>query len=114
MLSNIKKHDAIKYGMYVCGKRTEVTLDDYSRKKRTTKKSLVIMIKGSGEAKDIIRHIRNGIAHGRVVLCTRNGTRCIELKDYGKSRQTAYMLIPVDFVYNLYTIYFYLRKHLTK
>ena len=79
-----KKHDAIKNGMYVCGKRSEVTPEDYNRKKCKTKNSIVIMIKGSGEGKDLIRHIRNGIAHGRATLCTRKGTRCLELIDYGK------------------------------
>ena len=70
------------------------------------------MVKGSGEAKDIVRHIRNGIAHGRAALCTRSGVRCLERIDYGKygeksekSGQTAYMLVPVDFVLALFSLY---------
>lgn len=107
-----KKHYVIKNGLYVCGKRSEVRPEDYNKKKCRTKKSIVIMINGSGEGRDLVRHIRNGIAHGRVTLCTRNGTRCLELTDYGKfgnkaekGGQTAYMLIPVDFVYYLFELY---------
>lgn len=111
-VKDYKKHDVIKNGMYVCGKRSEVTPEDYNRKKCYTKKAIVIMIKGSGEGKDLIRHIRNGIAHGRATLCTRKGARCLELTDYGpfgkktkKGGQTAYLLIPVSFIFYLYQLY---------
>lgn len=111
-VKEFKKHDAIKNGKYVCGKRTEVTPEDYNRKRCKNKKSIVIMIKGAGEGRDLVRHIRNGIAHGRAMLCTRQGTRCLEMTDYGKfgektekGGQTAYLLIPVDFVYYLYELY---------
>lgn len=59
-----------------------------------------------------LNDIRNGIAHGRAVLCTRNGVRCVEMTDFGKcgsqnekGGQTAYMLIPVDLIKELYKIY---------
>lgn len=111
-VKDYKKHDSIINGKYVCGKRSEVTPEDYNRKKCRLKKSIIIMIKGSGEARDIVRHLRNGIAHGRAVLCTRQSTRCLELTDYGKfgdqkekGGQTAYILVPVEFVYTLYTLY---------
>ena len=74
------------------------------------------MVTGQGEAKDIVRHIRNGIAHGRAALCTRNKIRCIELTDYGKygeknekGGQTAYLLMPVVFIQDLYNIYTSIR-----
>ncbi len=107
-----KELDVIKNGLYICDKRSAVKPEDYNRKKNRKKRSIIVMIKGSGEAKDIVRHIRNGVAHGRAALCTRNGVRCFEIIDFGKygeksekGGQTAYMLIPVDFVYSLFSIY---------
>lgn len=108
----IKDLNVIKNGKYVYGKSQEVNPSDYDRTKNRTKKSIIIMVKGQGEIKDLIRHIRNGIAHGRSKLCTRNGVRCLEIIDYGKfgyrderGGQTAYLLIPVELVQQLYQYY---------
>lgn len=109
---SFKSFEWIARGKYVYGKRTEVNPEDYNRRKNRQKKSIIIMVNGQGEAKDIVRHIRNGIAHGRAKMCTRNGVKCVELKDYGKfgsteekSGQTAYMLIPIDMIEKLYDLY---------
>ena len=108
----IKDLNIIKNGKYEYGKRQEVNPSDYDRTKNRTKKSIVVMVKGQGETKDLVRHIRNGIAHGRSKICTRNGVRCLEIIDYGRfgfkgerGGQTAYLLLPVDFVKQVYQYY---------
>lgn len=56
--------------------------------------------KGDGEARDLIRHIRNGIAHGKANLSKPNGELYIEIFDYNAQKtsktQTAYMFIPLE------------------
>lgn len=56
--------------------------------------------KGSSEGRDIVRHIRNGIAHGNTKVRTINSQHIIEICDYqvdGKT-QTAYILVPLDYL----------------
>lgn len=112
LTSAIKELDAVRNGVFVYNKRSEVSPGDYNRKKNRRKKSIIIMVTGQGVSRDLIRHIRNGIAHGRAQLCTRNGCRHLEIIDYGKfgekierSGQTAYILIPVYSIRELYDAY---------
>ena len=55
---------------------------------------------GSG-TEDFIRHIRNGIMHGRA----RVGSKYIELTDKYGRKQTAYIKVPIEFVLELFDIY---------
>ncbi len=107
-----KKSYVIANGLYLYDKKSVVNPTHYDRKKNKTKSSIIAMVKGQGQAKDLIRHIRNGIVHRRAKLCTRNSIRYIEIIDYGKngnqnerSGQTAYLLMPVDFLMVLYQKY---------
>ena len=71
------------------------------------KKSIkVIMTRGDGEAKDIIRHIRNGIAHGKSTIYKTKGTTFIEILDYNmKKQQTAYIYIPLEYISRIFTLF---------
>lgn len=58
--------------------------------------------------KDFVRHIRNGIAHGRARFTKIGDEDYIEIKDYGdnlQTRQTAYILIPCDCLKSVYDVY---------
>lgn len=71
----------------------------------------IFMKKGESEGRDIVRHIRNGIAHGGTRVYHANKELYIEIIDYGKKRkQTAYMAIPISYITELYRIYFVQEK----
>lgn len=62
--------------------------------------------KGDGEARDLIRHIRNGIAHGKTNLSKPNGKLYIEIFDYNTQKtQTAYMFIPLESLFMICKTY---------
>ena len=70
----------------------------------------IYMAKGESEARDLVRHIRNGIAHGNIELYEVDGVVIAEILDFGKdgnsaSGQTAYLLIPLTYLINIYTLY---------
>ena len=70
----------------------------------------VYMKRGTSEGRDFLRHLRNGIAHGRNEVYIKDGDLYLELADYRDAsckKQTAYFLIPLSYlidVWKLYTI----------
>lgn len=78
---------------------------------RTTKDLLIMMTKGDGEAKDLIRHIRNGIAHGKAALFKQNSRLYIEIVDFSKNgNQSAYLCIPIDYINKIHKLYQDVKK----
>lgn len=76
--------------------------------------SCIYMAKGSSEGRDWLRHIRNAIAHGKVNVVYKTDACMsgilLELRDYGKAEtgeggQTAYMLIPLEYLADIYKVY---------
>lgn len=68
---------------------------------------------GDGEGRDIIRHIRNGIAHGCTALSTQDRKLFIEICDYKddkKKKQTAYLFVPVECLFIIHKIYTDMEK----
>ena len=66
--------------------------------------------KGNSEARDLIRHIRNGIAHGNIHVHALDGELIVELLDFGKESnqpdgQTAYMVFPLRFLNDIFELY---------
>jgi len=64
-------------------------------------KPFVQMQKGSGQGEDLIKHIRNGIAHGQTSIRKKQGELWLEIKDYNdnlKQKQTAYLWIPMKYL----------------
>jgi len=78
--------------------------------------NLLIMIsKSESESKDLIRHIRNGIAHGNARIICRNGNNYIEIFDYNKGKlQTAYIFIPIDYIMEIYSLFNQIKKQKVK
>ena len=75
--------------------------------KRLTKQKIkFISGRHGGEAKDWVRHIRNGIAHGKTRIVREPDELWIEIKDYNKSGdQTAYIYFPVSFIFRTFEMY---------
>ncbi|MBQ6381375.1 MAG: hypothetical protein IJJ41_07245 [Clostridia bacterium] len=66
----------------------------------------ILMVKGNGEGKDIIRHVRNSIAHGNASISKLNGTPYIEIIDKNKNgMQTAYIFFPLEYIEKIYELY---------
>lgn len=73
---------------------------------KAEKKLLIMMVKGDSEVKDLVRHIRNGIAHGKTTLFKQNGVLFIEIVDFSKGgSQSAYLCLPIDYVNKIYKLY---------
>ena len=74
--------------------------------KNDPKRLLIMMCMGDSEGKDLVRHIRNGIAHGKATISKYNGILYIEIIDYSKLNvQSAYMYMPVNFINQIHKIY---------
>ena len=81
-------------------------------KRMTKQKIKVLSGRHGGEAKDWVRHIRNGIAHGKTRMIKESDELWIEIKDYNKSGdQTAYMYFPISYVCKTFEIYKEIDKH---
>ena len=76
------------------------------RSKRNRKKKPFAVISSSGSlGVDLVRHIRNGIAHGNADLYTANTLDFIEVKDFGLKGQTAFIAVPLSYLFSIYRIY---------
>lgn len=73
----------------------------------TEKKAYIIIGKKEGLCKDIVRHIRNGIAHGKTKFKKVKKQLYIEISDYNKQEKnrTAYMFIPMEIIIKIQKIY---------
>ena len=81
-------------------------------KNRSRAKILILSAKGDGEGKDLLRHIRNGIAHCNAKLLIQKGEPYVDFMDFmtdGKS-QTAYIHISVLDLFQLFTTYMIVEK----
>lgn len=66
----------------------------------------IIHSKGDTEGRDFVRHIRNGIAHGRNEVRKFNGTDYIRILDYNrKNEQTAFIYVPLSYILDIYKAY---------
>lgn len=54
---------------------------------------------------DLIRHIRNGIAHGHSTCYTENNTHYMKLQDFHNAKLTAYIEIPILDITALHKLY---------
>ena len=67
----------------------------------------LLFAKGNGEARDLVRHIRNGITHGKTKLWKRNGEIYIQIKDYlsNSNEQTALFFFPLSCIMKVFECY---------
>ena len=67
----------------------------------------------NSQGKDIVRHLRNGIAHGRTKVERYNNELYIEIKDFNnQNKQTAYIYIPINYISQIHKIYSEIEKGL--
>ena len=79
--------------------------------KSTIHNVMIMMVKGDGEARDLIRHIRNGIAHGKTNVLKKNNELYIEIFDYSKdNKQSAYLFIPINYINQIHSLYQQVKK----
>lgn len=65
------------------------------------------------QGRDIVRHLRNGIAHGRTKVERYNNELYIEIKDFNnQNKQTAYIYIPINYISQIHKIYSEIEKGL--
>lgn len=91
-----------------CGKNNyEYKLaKDVNFPKRSRRKKTVVHCRGDSEGRDLVRHIRNGIAHGKTEVRRNNDDLYIEIYDYNRSnQQTAYIFIPVNDILVIHQCY---------
>ena len=71
----------------------------------------IMMTKGDSESKDLIRHIRNGIAHGKSKVYKKDQELYIEICDYTtKGMQSAYIFIPLEYIGQIHKLYLDVKK----
>ena len=74
--------------------------------KTTSNENTMIFSRSESEGRDIVRHIRNGIAHGRCEIQKNRNALFIQIRDYNRTGdQTAYMYIPLDSIRTIHKIY---------
>lgn len=80
-------------------------------KKFNRKKPNIVMKSNESIARDLIRHIRNGIAHGHTKIeRVQEGKLFIEILDYSDSslspdKQTAFIWIPIEYISEFHKLY---------
>lgn len=98
-IKRLKKLPGIGENSYTYGAVKKLSFP----KRLTSMKIKVLSGQNSGEAKDWVRHIRNGIAHGKTRLIKESDELWIEIKDYNKSGdQTAYMYFPISYIFRTF------------
>ena len=71
----------IKDEYFICKKLSQIVFPE-SRKYHHP---VIIMLDENSKARALVRHIRNGIAHGKTAISKEKDELYIEIKDYGKS-----------------------------
>lgn len=74
---------------------------------RSRKRILIQLGNGNGESRDLLRHIRNAVAHNNASIFNRQGNYYFQFIDFAsdKKTQTAYILFPIEYLKTIYDIY---------
>ncbi len=97
---------------YICGALKDIHFPQKGHCHAPT----ILMGTAGSKGKSIVRHIRNGIAHGRTRVLKEGGELYIEIEDFGKTskdgtkEQTAYLYIPISYLSEMYKIYADIEK----
>lgn len=90
---------------------------DFPNQCKNKRKNLLpyIMMSGKSFARDLTRHIRNGIAHGETAISKVKNELYIEIIDYSDKskspeKQTAYLFIPLSYINEFFRIYDEINK----
>lgn len=115
-----KRVKALKYlsneeKRVIYGKCDNTDFPNQCSNKRKKRLPYIAMSNGNSFARDLVRHIRNGIAHGDSTVHKVNSELFIEVIDYADKtkspdKQTAYLFIPMSYVTQFYVIYEEINK----
>ena len=97
-------------------------IDDFpnqSGKKGRKRAPYIVMSSRDSFARDLIRHIRNGIAHGEAEISKVKDNLYIEITDYfdktqKPEKQTAYLFLPLAYITEFYKIYDEMNKSIMR
>lgn len=82
-IKKVKKIDNFKLNKYEYGSKKNLKFNN-----NKNEEFIFIHSKGDGEARDLVRHIRNGIAHGNVKFIRIKNKELLKIVDYGKKFRT--------------------------
>ena len=108
--NTVKKFDGFSKETFQCALKKDSIIPDFSQNSPT-----MMMKSEQGMGRDIVRHIRNGIAHGNAKIIQKNGKRYIEISDYkarsrARNDKSAYIFVPVEYVLKIYKVYCDIEK----
>lgn len=101
----IGKLEKIEKRNFIHDSIRNLTFPDSYYDRNETNVSIIISNNTGSKCKDLVRHIRNGIAHGHTRCKNIDGTPYIEILDYNKNTQTAYIYMPIDYIAQIYDMY---------
>ncbi|MFQ7139835.1 MAG: hypothetical protein ACLRQK_10435 [Evtepia sp.] len=106
-----KKLLGVKDEYFICAKLDLINFPE----SRQYHNPVIMMGTDNSMARALVRHIRNGIAHGKTAIYKEKEELYIEIKDYGKtsgnlSGQTAYLYFPLSYIHKLYELYAEIEK----
>lgn len=103
---NIKKLPHFSDKNYHYGSAKNINFPNVTKSKNKPKKPTFYLAKHECEGRDIVRHIRNGIAHGNAQIYHVGKDFYIEILDYRSDKQqTAYIAIPLDYITEIHRLY---------
>lgn len=105
-IKRVKQLDGFSKENFQCDKLENL----HFPKKQPSELPLVLMSKNDAESRELVRRIRNGIAHGKNKIFSNKGKTYIEITDYHNEKQTAYIAIPLEFIPKIYKIYAEIEK----
>ena len=98
LTKRIKRMDGINEDTY---KYTSIKNINFPKRRPNDVK--VLLGKSESVSRDFIRHIRNGIAHGKTKIIRKNAKLWVEIKDNNTKKQpTAYLFMPIQYIYDIH------------
>lgn len=104
----LKRQLGFSQDSFTCKKSSELDFPGPS----DSRCPFVMMQKDESCGKDLIRHIRNGIAHGQTTITNKKGELFIKINDYNRKgqKQTAYIHVPLSSIPEMASIYHEIEK----
>lgn len=109
----VKKLAGFTKESFLCCRLDTIAFPNAENPPRIANIPTILMGTGEAEGRALVRHIRNGIAHGNSRCFKIKKELYIEIIDYGKAEsakitktnQTAYICIPLNYIPQIYNIY---------
>ena len=106
LTKRIKRMNGINKDTY---KYASLKYIDFPKKQPNDVK--VLLGKSECESRYFLRHIINGIAHGKTKIVRKNAKLWVEIKDNNtKKQQTAYLFMAIQYIYDVHKYYVEIDK----